>query len=219
MEPKLEMRVLELVCSRLCHELISPVSAVNNGMELLSDGGADLLEEVSDLIASSAAEASGRLQFYRVAYGLGGGAEAPAISLGEARRLVTGLAGDGKIRFEWPDDTGESGSDGRLGKRGMKLLLNALALGIDTLPRGGSLAVAIDASPGCGATLTCMGKGARIEPATLGALTGELGVAALTARNVHAYFTARVAEGCDGRIETRIETPDTVVIRLLLPGA
>ncbi len=217
MKPTVEMRVLELVCSRLCHELISPVSAVNNGMELLADGGADMLEEVSELIAASAAEAGGRLQFYRVAYGLGG-AEAPAISLGEARRLAGGLVRDGKVRLDWPQDAGAAGSDGGLGKRGMKLLLNALALGIDTLPRGGTLAVALDAAPAAGVTLTATGKGARIEAATLGALAGELGPDALTARNVHGYFTARVAEAAGGRIETQADRPDTVTIRLVLPA-
>ncbi len=217
MEPKVEMRVLELLCSRLCHELISPVSAVNNGMELLGDGGADMLEEVSELIAQSAAEASSRLQFYRVAYGLGG-AEAPAISLAEARRLLNGLVREGKVRLEWPMDATAQGTDGGLGKRGMKLLLNALALGIDTLPRGGTLAVAIDAPPGHGATLTASGKGARIEAATLGALTGELDAGGLSARNVHGYFTARVAEGCEARIATRADAPDIVVIRLDLPA-
>ncbi len=218
MGPTVEMRVLELVCSRLCHELISPVSAVNNGMELLSDGGADMLEEVSDLIASSAAEAAGRLQFYRIAYGLGG-AEAPPISLSEARRLVGGLVRDGKVQLDWPAETGESGSDGGLGKGGMKLLLNALALGLDALPRGGRLAVAVEAAPARGATLTAAGKGARIEAATLGALAGELEPRALTARNVHGYFTARVAEAAEGRIETDVGRPDTVVIRLVLPAA
>lgn len=218
MEPKVEMRVLELVCSRLCHELISPVSAVGNGMELLSDGGADMLEEVSDLIASSAAEAAARLQFYRVAYGLGG-AEAPAISLDEARRLTGGLIRDGKVRLDWPEGTAERGTDGGLGKGGMKLMLNALVLGIDALPRGGVLSVAFDAPPVRGVTLTATGKGARFEAPTLGALTGELEVPSLTARNIHAYFTARVAEACGGSVETRTDPPETVVIRLSWPAA
>jgi histidine phosphotransferase ChpT len=190
MEPKVELRVLELICSHLCHELISPVTAVNNGMELVADGGADMLYEVSELISNSAAEASGRLQFYRIAYGLGGEQALP-ISLGEAKRLTEGLLGDGKVSLAWP--VVEAGSDGGFGRPGMKVFLNALALGIGTLPRGGKLAVSLD-SASRAAMLEATGKGARLEPASREALARSVAVEALTARNVHAHFTGLLAE-------------------------
>jgi histidine phosphotransferase ChpT len=209
MTEKVELRVLELVCSRLCHELISPVTAVNNGMELVADGGADMLYEVSELLTSSASEASGVLQFYRVAYGLGG-QDAPPISLSEAKRLTETLLRDGKVKLTWP--AGEAGSDGGLGRRGMKLLLNALVMGIDALPRGGTLSVVLDPSARA-VTLESAGKGARIEAASRDALARRVATEALTARNVHAYFTSLVAADAGGTVEVS-EEPDRVTLKL-----
>jgi len=211
MAMQVDLRVLELVCSRLCHELISPVSAVNNGMELVADGGADMLYEVSELLTNSAAEASGILQFYRIAYGLGG-QDAPPISLGEAKRLTEGLVRDGKVQLAWT--LGEAGSDGGLGRRGMKLLLNALVLGIGTLGRGGKLTVTTDPAAHA-ATIEASGKGAHIEPASRDAYTHAIAVEALTARNVHAYFTSLVAADAGGTMEMT-EEPDRVVLRVKL---
>ena len=209
MEQTVELRVLELICSRLCHELISPVTAVNNGMELLADGGSDMLEEVSDLIATSAKETSGRLQYYRIAYGLGG-QDAPPISIGEARRLTEGILGDGKVTVEWPSL--EAGTDGGLGRRGMKLLLNALILAVEALPRGGKLTLALTPGASPAVAITAAGKGARVEPASLDALNGTAPVAQLNARNVHAYFTARVAEAAGSALDVA-PGADQVAIR------
>jgi histidine phosphotransferase ChpT len=208
---QVEMRVLELICSRLCHELISPVTAINNGMELVADGGADMLVEVSDLLTGSAAEASGVLQFYRIAYGLGG-QDAPPISLGEAKRLTEGLLREGKVKLAWT--VTEAGSDGGLGRRGMKLLLNALVMGIDALPRGGTLAVKLESAPR-GLTIESAGTGARIEAASREAYTHAVAVDALTARNVHAYFTSLVAADAGGTLEM-VEEPNRVTLRLKL---
>jgi histidine phosphotransferase ChpT len=208
---QIELRVLELICSRLCHELISPVTAVNNGMELVADGGADMLVEVSDLLTHSAAEASAVLQFYRVAYGLGG-QDAPPISLGEAKRLTEGVLHQGKVKLAWT--VAEAGSDGGLGRRGMKLLLNALVMAIDALPRGGTLAVRLESAPR-GVTLEASGTGARIEAASREAYAHAVGVDALTARNVHAYFTSLIAADGGATLELA-ETPDRVMLRLKL---
>ncbi len=208
---QIDLRVLELVCSRLCHELISPVTAVNNGMELVADGGADMLVEVTDLLTNSAAEASASLQFYRIAYGLGG-QDAPPISLGEAKRLTDGLLRDGKVKLVWT--VAEAGSDGGLGRRGMKLLLNALVIGIDALPRGGTLAVQLDAATH-GVTIEASGTGARIEAASREAYTHAIAVDALTARNVHAYFTSLIAAEAGGALEMA-EEPNRVTLRLKL---
>jgi histidine phosphotransferase ChpT len=209
MAEKIELRVLELVCSRLCHELISPVTAVNNGMELVADGGADMLYEVSELLTASASEASGVLQFYRVAYGLGG-QDAPPISLSEAKRLTEALLREGKVKLTWP--AGEAGSDGGLGRRGMKLLLNALVMGIEALPRGGTLSVVLD-PPTRAVTLESAGKGARIEAASRDALARQVAAEALTARNVHAYFTSLVAADAGGTLDVS-EEPDRVTLKL-----
>jgi len=211
MAMQVDLRVLELICSRLCHELISPVSAVNNGLELIAEGGADMLYEVSELLTSSAGEASGVLQFYRIAYGLGG-QDATPISVGEAKRLTEGLLRDGKVKLGWT--LGDPGSDAGLGRRGMKLLLNALAIAIDALPRGGSLTVTTDPASRS-VTIDAAGKGAKVEPASRDAYAHAIAVDALTARNVHAYFTSLIAADVGGTLELT-EEPDRVVLRLKL---
>ena len=72
MSSTIEFCVLELLCSRLCHDLICPVMAVNNGMELMAVDPGDMSDDIRDLLTTAAETAAARLQFYRIAYGLGG---------------------------------------------------------------------------------------------------------------------------------------------------
>jgi hypothetical protein len=94
----------------------------------------------------------------------------------------------------------------------MKLLLNALVMGIEALPRGGTLSVVLDPAAKS-ATLESSGKGARIEVASKEALARRAAVDALTARNVHAYFTSLVAADAGGTVELSEET-DRVTLKL-----
>ena len=98
-DAQISVRVAELLCSRLCHDLISPVAALNNGMELLSDDSAEMIGDVAELLTFSAAQASTRLQFYRVAYGLGGD-QAQAVSIADAARLARGITEPGKLELD-----------------------------------------------------------------------------------------------------------------------
>ena len=63
----IDIRVLELLCSRICHDLIRPVTAINNGMELLEDDPGDMLDDIRDLLMNSASEGAGKLQYFRLA--------------------------------------------------------------------------------------------------------------------------------------------------------
>ena len=67
MSYQIDFRVLELLCSRICHDLISPVTAINNGMELLENDPGDMLEDIRDLLMNSASEGAGKLQYFRLA--------------------------------------------------------------------------------------------------------------------------------------------------------
>ena len=156
MGPTLEVRVFELLCSRLCHELISPVSAINKGVELLADDPGDMLADITNLIAMSAEQAAGSLKFHRIAYGLGG-AEAPAISLTEAGVLVDGLIEDGKITLDWPDGRAPGATIGRVAT---KVLLNTAPLALDALPRGGVVSVTVEEKDGLTITFQAVGQGA-----------------------------------------------------------
>src|SRR3984885_14900883 len=124
-----------LLCSRVCHDLISPVGAIVNGIEVMEE---DKDEETKafalDLIKKSARQASAKLQFCRLAFGAAGSAGAQ-IDLGDAEKAARGLLEDGKTTLAWnlPREL--------LPKNRVKLLLNMLLIGAGAIPRGGSLKI------------------------------------------------------------------------------
>src|SRR5256885_16016927 len=95
MSVSVDLRVLELLSSRLCHELISPVGAINNGIELMDEDDPDFVKEATQLIGNSARTAGRRLDFYRFAYGSG--------RAGTGRDVAMGLLEGGKARCTWDD--------------------------------------------------------------------------------------------------------------------
>jgi len=129
-----------LLCSRVCHDLISPVGAIVNGLEVLDE---DKDEETKvfalDLIKKSAQQASAKLQFCRLAFGAAGSAGAQ-IDLGDAEKVARGLLGDDKTTIVWnlPREL--------LPKNRVKLLLNMLLIAVTTIPRGGTITV--ESEPG-----------------------------------------------------------------------
>lgn len=185
------VRVAELLCSRLCHDLISPVSALNNGMELLAEDPAEMIADVAGLLTLSAGQASKRLQFYRMAYGLGAGQA--ALSMAEAARLVRGLAEDGKHVVDWPSNPGDS-----IGRGPTRLVLNMAALGLEALPRGGRVTVA--AAPGArvALTVTAEGAGASLRDEVAGALSAQADTGSLTARSVQGWYAGFLARRLGG---------------------
>jgi histidine phosphotransferase ChpT len=209
-----DLRVLELLCSRLCHELINPVGAISNGVELLSELGGEPDPEAIGLVAQSAKSAGGRLQFYRVAYGLAGTA-GPELTLAEALALAEGAVVTARIVLDGPRE----GPDGarRLGRPATKLLLNLLLLAAEALTRGGrvGLALRLEGS-GAGLEVTAEGDDARLTDETLGLLGDVVDVEALSARNVHAYFTARLAKALGLRFAIE-QKPGVVRFQMTTP--
>lgn len=206
-------RITELLCSHLCHELISPVTAVNNGLELIGAGAGGLETEAIELTRHSAAEASRRLQFYRLAYGHAAGFDA-ARGLAEARDLSKGLLAGSKIGLEWSDG-GVTGA--QIGKAGVKLLLNLVALAREALPRGGTIAVALGGAPGFACTVAAGGAGARLTPEIQAAMASGAAVENLTPRTVHAYLVAAIAGRLGADLAVDSGTADKVAFRVRLP--
>jgi histidine phosphotransferase ChpT len=95
----MDIRVAELLCSRLCHELVSPVGAINNGVELIEEMGEDMAEEAIALISHSAGQAARRLRLLRLAYGAAGGEG--AVGFADAQQAATAYFADGKISLDW----------------------------------------------------------------------------------------------------------------------
>ena len=205
LDPKIDMRVTELLASRLCHDLVGPIGAVNNGMELMADEGLGMADDALDLASRSAAQAAAILQFFRLAYGMAGGrvdggfATLRAISNGYVEHHKAAL--DWAPEVEIPAVPEESG----------KLILNLIALAAEGLPRGGRITVSLAQSTPVTLEVLAMGADAGLrDEVTLG-LSEEVLPEELTPRGVHGYFTQRVAQRLKGRVD--IEMPAEDVLR------
>lgn len=209
-----DLRVLELLCSKLCHDLVSPVGAINNGVELVREFGGELNADVLDLIDASARLASRRLDFFRLAFGVGGSA-GDRIGARQAHDVAAGLFVEGKAILVWPE-----AGDARLEweKEPVRLLLNSILLAVDALPRGGTIRV--DTPPNRGrlsARVAADGPRAALKPDILSALTEDLDPGALTAHNVHAHFARRLGLRLGATLRIVADSADSVTIHLAIP--
>jgi len=187
-----DLRVLELLSARLCHELVSPVGAINNGVEILGEEDPEFVKDAVDLIGQSARRAGKRLQFYRFAYGsssvaAGSGAPDPA-------ELVNGLLEGGKATCDWTAEARTLPPDWQ------KLACNIIVLASDVLPRGGAVSVRPLTAGASGVEVTAAGETVNVTPELRAALLPGAPVDDLTSRTIHAYFTARVAEQIGAKI-------------------
>ena len=132
-----------LLCSRLCHDLMSPVGALNNGIELLADEtDPDMREKCLELLADSARASANKLKFFRLAFGAAGGF-GEEVDTHEAEAALEGLFGaERRIELGWVVD------DDKLPKGAVKLLLNLALLAGDALVRGGRLDVGAETRDG-----------------------------------------------------------------------
>lgn len=214
MSIKVDLRVLELLTSRLCHDLISPIGAVSNGLELLEDEESGMADDALQLSIKSARRAADLLQAFRVAIGAAG--TQASVRLADARTLAAGVMEGGKVRLDWPSD--QDGIPAPLGLA--KLVLNLVMLAGECLPRGGSVSVAVSAAGGgAEAQITANGQGARLSPELLAAFGADAVIADLTPRTVLGYFSARLAEALGGRLAPPRNGQDSVVISVFLPAA
>jgi histidine phosphotransferase ChpT len=187
MSVTVDFHVLELLCGRLCHELISPVGAINNGVELLDEDDPEFVKEAMALIAQSARRAGQRLQFYRFAYGTVG-ASGSAV---DGRELVQGLLDGGKVRCVWPAEASA------LAPPWQRLALNILVLALELLPRGGTVTIEPIEH---GVAVAAEGDAINITDDLKSVLAGEVAAEALSARTVHGFFTMRLAEEIGARL-------------------
>jgi histidine phosphotransferase ChpT len=184
MSGTIEFRVLELLNARLCHELVSPIGAINNGVELLDDDDPDFVRDAIKLIGQSARKAGQRLQFYRFAYGTtsSGGSAA-----GNGGDLAEGLLEGGKVRCAWTAEAATLPVDWQ------RLACNMLVLAAEALPRGGAVLVRPLQGGASGIEVAADGDSVNLSPEMRAALDPAAAVEQLTSRTVHAYFTARLA--------------------------
>jgi histidine phosphotransferase ChpT len=183
-----EIEFSALMVSRVCHDLVGPLGAVVNGLEVLEDEtDAAMREDAIKLVTSSANQALARIQFMRIAFGAAGSAGAE-LDLGEIGRLIQGLLEGGKVKLEW------NVPQAYWGKDWAKLLMNATLLGIDSLPRGGLVTVAAGEDAKAPTfRVVATGLNARIAEDVARTLRGEQSDGPMDARGVQPQLTYRLA--------------------------
>ena len=201
-----------LLCSRLCHDMLSPVGALNNGLELLADEkDPEMRKRCFELLEQSAKISADKLKFFRLAYGAAGGFgdEVPS---DEPRDLVQGLiAANERLAFEW------AVTDAMLPKPAVKVLLNLASIAIDALVRGGTLAVGAERRDGA-TEIAVRAAGPRVAfDGNIGkALDGSLPVRELSGRTAPAHMIRLLAEELGGGVQYALSA-EALVMGAVLP--
>lgn len=182
MDSNVSIRALEILCSRLCHDLVGPIGAINNGVELLDEAG-DSGGEAMDLIADSAESAAARLRLYRLALGAAGGQG--VLSGAEGRQALEGWFRGGRVRLEWAVPALESPPPGLV-----KLSILAALMAEEGLPRGGI--VRIDGGDRA-LRISANGAGCGLRPEMRQALDGAIADADLSPRSILSFVVPRFA--------------------------
>ena len=188
-----------LLCSRVCHDVISPVGAIANGLEVLeSEKDPDMRGFAMDLIKKSTGVASARLQFCRLAFGAAGSAGA-SIDTGDAEGVARGLIGEEKTKLVW------NATRSLLPKNKVKLILNLVLIASQAIPRGGVIEVTIDGTDNA-MTIKVLAAGlnAKLQSHTPHLLAGEP-EGGVDAHGIQAFYTGLVAREAHLKIEVEIE--------------
>lgn len=207
--------VMELLASRICHDIISPVGAINNGVELLQEIGADGLDDGLELIAYSAEQSAAKLAAFRLAYGAGG--RDPHIKPEDVQKVFGALIkGEGKVSQTW-DPYGNLGPD-PLPPGYCKMLMCAMMLAMEALPKGGYISV----RPGMGeneghSLIIAEGEGATIRAQVEDALTQNIDADDLDPRLVHPYAIGILAESYGFNISIKSEAEGRIEFLMTCP--
>lgn len=214
----LDISVLELLCSRVFHDLASPIGAIRNGLELIEDmddedGGppdTSFMGEAIKLVDHSSLQAKRRLQLFRFAYGSAG---RRVRGLGDLRTAAAEWVEGTRTRVDWPAGAVPESVSERTGLA--KVLLNAVMLAQDSLTHGGVITVAGQGDETSGrATVTAQGRPGDLTPEMREALDGETEPEDLNEKTVHAFVTGRFAETYKVRLAAAPAGPETLVITL-----
>ena len=200
------LELAALLCSRVCHDLISPVGAIVNGLEVLDDNPKPEDREFAlDLIRKSAKTASARLQFCRLAFGAAGSSGAQ-IDLGDAQTMARGHLEDGKTTIAW------NLPRVLLPKNRVKLLLNMLIIAGQTIPRGGTLTVdPIGEGESMGFRIAGSGLNARIPQAVPALLEGTSESGSVDAHAIQPFYAGLLARACGLKVDLKAEG-DAIIV-------
>jgi histidine phosphotransferase ChpT len=203
-----------LLCSRLCHDLLSPVGALNNGVELLADEQDPMMrEQVTELLSQSARSAAEKLKFFRLAFGAAGGF-GDKVDVREARGAIEGLIGtSGRVTLNWMIQEHE------LDKSVIKVLLNLAMIAGDALVRGGQMHVGGEIN-GTRSEIAIRVEGERLilDTEIKAALMGQVDERALSSRTAAAFMAHSIAKESGGTIQVSDGEPGTILFGAVLNG-
>ena len=189
-----------MLCSRLCHDMLSPVGALANGLELLADEqDPEMRKRCMELLEQSAKISTDKLKYFRLAFGAAGGF-GEAIPIDEAKSVIDALAADNKrIAINWAI------AEPSLPKPAVKVLLNLAQIALDSLVRGGSLDIGAERRDGA-VEIVARARGDRIAfDETIGrALQGDLDDGEITSRTAAAHMIAVLAEEMEGGLQYKL---------------
>lgn len=199
--------------SHLCHDLVSPIGAINNGVELIEDGGGAMDRDALGLIAQSAQMAAAKLRCYRLAYGAAG--QSRQFRPNDAYQALRELfAIDGKIELSWPLHPERAHAP-----VGVQLLLNGALLLAPMLPRGGRLSVRFDESQATVTQANLVAEGVVKAPESIDAVMQGRSDQ-IDHRTAHAHFCRQLAEiiqGNGSEVIQFVAQPHAVTLSLVMP--
>ena len=203
-----------LLCSRLCHDLLSPVGALNNGIELLADEhDPEMRARCLELLTESARASANKLKFFRLAFGAAGGF-ADDVDTREARVAIEGLFGtDGRIQLGWMVD------EPTMSKAALKVLLNLTLIAGDALVRGGRLDVGAE-KHAHGLDIVIRAEGPRIvlDPELKSVLSGESPEDQIAPRAAAAWLARCLVVEGGGEVQVMDGEPGVLLLGAALPG-
>jgi histidine phosphotransferase ChpT len=200
------MDLAALLCSRVCHDLISPVGAIVNGLEVMEDDSDQETQAFAmDLIKKSVRQASAKLQFCRLAFGAAGSAGAQ-IDLGDAEKVARGFLEDDKTKITW------NLPRALLPKNRVKLLLNMILIAGQSIPRGGQIVVdPVGEGETMSFRIAATGGYAKVPQAVPDLLAGGSHGGTIDAHAVQPYYTSLLAKDC-GLTVTAASENEAIVI-------
>jgi histidine phosphotransferase ChpT len=201
-----------LLCSRVCHDVISPVGAIINGLEVLDGEEDEEMRTIAmELIKKSADSASARLQFCRLAFGAAGSFGAK-IDTGDAEKVARDIFSNGRTALEW------NGGRRMASRSSVKLLLNLCLIAANAVPRGGVIAVDISGEDDA-ITMRVEAKGpnARLSHSASDFLTSAAPSEAIDGHSIQLYFTTLLASECQATLN--VSTAPENVTLTVLPAA
>lgn len=213
MDDRQSIDLAAMLCSRLCHDLLSPVGALSNGLELLAmETDPEMRANVMQLLEQSALISTNKLKFFRLAFGAAGGF-GERVEIAEPKALIEALIADKpNITIEW------ALAEPTLGKPAVKVLLNFAQIAIDALVRGGTLDIGAEMRDGaCEIVVRAIGPKIAFDETIGKALDGSLDRADLTSRTAAAHMINLLASESGGGLQYH-KGPDALVLGAVLPA-